>query len=475
MSENNHEDDAGVDGEAPIDHVADEDIGGSESGLRAGEPFSVRVKPVEKPPSRIGRIMRDKSSRNMLLFFGAVAAVGVGYTAMPHRAAKTASSLEPSPTVSAVQGSAPPSQQYAQALQSSDAQRQQQAAATGGSAVPTIVDNAPVPSPSVSPDMPSAPGAQPATPPPPPALPDGSGDTGQQAATPTVTPSQGAAPPQHVNAPNVVVTQSDRVQAISQYMAGLSNQPTVAQQYILATQPNTANPAGFGGVAGMQPVDGVASQQVVNAAATTLAAQPAASQQQAAPQPFKNPAPGTMLYSQMISGVNSNDPGAVMGEILQGPLAGARIMGGFQTHSDGVTITFTTMTIPYTDSDGNRQVEVLPINAVAVSADNLNNSMATSINNHIALRLGVAFVSAMAGNFGNLLQQSGATTVLNSTGSIATSNPQLSTQNELLSAAGQSVGSAGQILDQEYGNLPPTIKVAAGTPFVLLFTGSAGK
>jgi hypothetical protein len=50
-------------------------------------------------------------------------------------------------------------------------------------------------------------------------------------------------------------------------------------------------------------------------------------------------------------------------------------------------------------------------------------------------------------------------------------NPTLDTRRQLLVGAGAAAGAAGEVIQDIYGNRPPTIIVEAGTPFGLLFLG----
>lgn len=182
------------------------------------------------------------------------------------------------------------------------------------------------------------------------------------------------------------------------------------------------------------------------------------------------PAAGTILYARMIGELNSDAPGPALATIVQGPLAGARIIGQFQTARAGLVIKFSTMTVPALDGSG---TITTPINAIAVSASSLTSGMATSINDHMLSNLAVTFVAGFAQGFGQVLSQSGSTTTTTGTGLAIISNPALTLPKELAAAGGTAAGAAGGLFQQLYGNRPPTIKLAAGTPFALVFMGNS--
>ena len=181
------------------------------------------------------------------------------------------------------------------------------------------------------------------------------------------------------------------------------------------------------------------------------------------------PAAGTILYARMIGELNSDAPGPAIATIVAGPLAGARVIGSFETARAGLVIKFTTMTVPADDESGTITTS---INAIAVSSDNLTSGMETSYNSHFVTNLGVTFVAGFAQGFGQAIAQSGSTVTNTGTGLSVITNPTLTLSQELASATGTAAGAAGSQFQQMYGNRPPTIKLAAGTPFALVFLGA---
>ena len=187
---------------------------------------------------------------------------------------------------------------------------------------------------------------------------------------------------------------------------------------------------------------------------------------------FIVPAAGTILYSQLLGRVNSDTPGPVVAEILQGPFAKARILGTFAFSEQGVVISFSSMTVPYTDNDGVEQTEVVPIHAVAVDSSHLGTAMATDIDRHLLEKIGVAFGTAFLQGIGQAVVQSGSTASYG-VGGTTIANGSLNTSQQILAGAGSAAGAAGQVFSQAYGNKRTTIIVEADTPFGLLFLGNA--
>lgn len=180
------------------------------------------------------------------------------------------------------------------------------------------------------------------------------------------------------------------------------------------------------------------------------------------------PPPGTILYARMLGRANSDVPGPVVAEVLQGELLGARLVGQFQAGRDGLLIQFRTMTIP---ARNGRPPSVVQIEAVAVDTDNLGASLATSVNRRELERIALAFGTAFMRGLGQAVAQSGAIVSQGLTGTIV-QNRTLNTRQQLVVGAGAAAGAAGDVIQDIYGNRPPTIIVEAGTPFGLLFLGS---
>lgn len=397
-------------------------------------------------------VVSDKGSKRTLFIVLGIAGFALVVGLWPHSQKKIPkTSAAGIPQLTTPQGSEVPTQQYSNELQEANKQRAQQALQSGGSALPTMQLPPIASTPAVDLGQGGYSGEQP---PPPPILPS----TPPPASAPSTVRQAAKTYPVYNIQPD-----TERTQNMAQYMAKLSSNVPEAELVDFSGHEHSANADGnTGGFAGQDAAPS-AHQQTSTDAATQAAINP---QEQG---PFSAPVIGTVLYSTLITGADSDAPGPILGEIEQGPLTGARLMGGFTTSSQGMSITFKTMIVPYKSADGTSKTQVIPINAIAVDTSTMTDNVATSVNNHLAERLGVAFVTSLLGDYGQLVSQSGANTVINSSGSIATSNPTLSTKKQFEAAGGQAIGQAGEIFSQVYGNIPTTIKAAPGTSFGLLF------
>lgn len=412
----------------------------------------------------IMRGVKRKSDKRLLYMMGGAVLIAGGAFFFLGGNHGPKSTLPSAPgNLNSTQGTAVPTESYRRMLQEQDAQRAKEAAKTGGSALPTVVYNGNS-SNAALPTAPTTPAPAPVAPPSGPILPNAPAGAVASPKTNPVTPVQAS---NYVPvAPQRVAAMLKEIQALDQ---GAAPGPLVVDypNKKVATNGEQQNNVPYNR-AYMGHTNQSQSQMGESAKSDEQS-----SSGNAAAGPYTVPAPGTKLYS-IMGGMDSDAPGPITATILQGPLSGARLLGSAQTTSMGAAVIFNSMTIPYHNSDGVLETQTLPIRAYAISVKNGTTDVATSVNNHILLELAVNFVSSLAGNFGQLLSSSGASTVVSPTGSIGITNPALSTEQELGAAAGTAIGTAGQTFAQTYGNRPTTIKIAKGTPFMLLFVGKGG-
>lgn len=265
--------------------------------------------------------------------------------------------------------------------------------------------------------------------------------------------------------------QMQMVQAMQQQMAKIIPGPPVPAQVIYFQNPNAQDTINKTGSASRPMLASLATTQGAANDATKGATPPV---QQTTPNMrsrFQVPAAGTILYSHLIGRVNSDSPGPVLAEVLQGAFSGARLLGSFQTTSSGLILSFNTMTVPYKDEDGADKTEVISIKSVAVDTSHLGTSMETEVNNHLLLNLGMAFGTSFLQGVGQAVAQSGSYAAMGPYGTTV-ANPVLTLPGEAMMGFGAGAAQAGTIFQNLYGNKPPTITVEADTPFGLLFLGS---
>ena len=180
------------------------------------------------------------------------------------------------------------------------------------------------------------------------------------------------------------------------------------------------------------------------------------------------PLPGQILYAQLKSRANSDTPGPILAEIVQGDLAGTTLLGSFSVANEALILQFNTATVTETLS-GEVVNDTFPINAIAVDTKYIGTALATDVDRHLFERIAVTFATSFIGGFGELMASSGGTTITQPDGTVIEQNPTLTVKDQALSSAGQAVGEVGGILNEYYGNKPTTVIVESGTPIGLLF------
>lgn len=383
--------------------------------------------------SRLKGATAEKGSRNMILMVGAVVLAAVGYSFFN----------QPEPPVNesrigpvargdeTVQGGQAVDPQYRAQLQVADQRRADDARATGTSSLPTIVDT------SATQDLPVLIVDQAPDPLPVVDVPD----------APTIAQKPVVIRPQVPVAPAVTapppVQDQKAVADLSAYMSGLRRAPAVAQVIYM-----------HDGI-----VETPEDEPTFTSSSSDIPASGSA---------IELPLAGTVLYGELIGRVNSDSPGPVLARVLQGPYAGARLIGEFQTGRDSVVISFSQMSVE-NDAEGNPINETVPIQSVAVDTRYIGTAMATKVNRHMAQKIAFGFISGFAQGLGRAVSQTNSITTTTSDGTVTSTSEDLDVQDELLSAGGEAVAQTGQLLFDAYGNRPTTIIVEAGTPIGVLF------
>lgn len=183
--------------------------------------------------------------------------------------------------------------------------------------------------------------------------------------------------------------------------------------------------------------------------------------------PFKLPLAGNILYGQMDSGANSDNPGPVVASIVQGELAGAKLVGQFTTTQDALVIEFDRISINKT-INGRTINDTFPIQAVAVDTKHAGTGVATSVDRHMFERVALTFGTAFLAGWGDMIRTSGQTTYQTDNG-VFYGNQNYSRKDIIRGATGNAAEEVGEIFNDLYRNKPTTIKVANGTPIGILF------
>lgn len=170
---------------------------------------------------------------------------------------------------------------------------------------------------------------------------------------------------------------------------------------------------------------------------------------------------GTIMYAVLLTAVNSDEPGPVLAEIVQGKFKGARLIGTLSNQKKKVLLSFNTMTMP-------KLSQSIPINTVAIDENTARTALSSYTDNHYWLRYGTLFASAFVQGYGQSFLASNA----NYSGAIVINPdnkaPDLKPRDRIFVGLGQ-VGVQYAAALGSIFNTPPTVHVYSGTAIGILF------
>lgn len=169
---------------------------------------------------------------------------------------------------------------------------------------------------------------------------------------------------------------------------------------------------------------------------------------------------GTIEYGQLLIEANTDAPGPVLAQIVSGPLRGSRVLGSFTSSDEYLTLNFSQLVL-----DGISY----PIEAVAIDPDTTLPGMITEIDHkyfkRVILPMAAEFVSGLA----DAISESGTTSVYISDSSVTQSSSDKNDKQEVASGVSEAGDKLSEILDEEADRAEPMLRVAAGTPLGVLF------
>ncbi|HEU4839472.1 MAG TPA: type IV secretion protein DotG [Micavibrio sp.] len=169
---------------------------------------------------------------------------------------------------------------------------------------------------------------------------------------------------------------------------------------------------------------------------------------------------GTIEYGQILIEANTDAPGPILAQIFTGPLKGARVLGSFQSTDEYITLSFSMIII-----DGINY----PVQAVAIDPDTTLPGIVTEIDRRyfkrIVLPMAAEFVSGLA----DAVSESGTTSIYIDGNTVAQSTANKSQREEVASGVSEAGEALSDILDEEADRTRPMLRVASGTPVGILF------
>ena len=175
---------------------------------------------------------------------------------------------------------------------------------------------------------------------------------------------------------------------------------------------------------------------------------------------------GTILFANLETSVNSDEPGPIMAKIIQPPFKDSKLIGKIELPpGDGekITLRFDTLSIP-TEPNSSK------IDAVAIDPETARTALASDVDHHYLLRWGTLFGSAFLSGYSKAVSRSGTTVTTNNVpgaSTLTTSNAPLSGKQQMF----EGLGEIGSKWSEQLGNnfsRKPTITIAPGTGIGIL-------
>jgi len=170
---------------------------------------------------------------------------------------------------------------------------------------------------------------------------------------------------------------------------------------------------------------------------------------------------GEILYAQLLTEANSDNPGPVLAEIMVGPLAGSRVIGDFAQSEAIDVLTLNFDTVVY-------KGESVDIDGIALDPNTSLPGLASYVDNkyfqRIVLPAAVTFVRGVADAAAN----TGLTTITVNGEAVSESSEEADSDQKIASGLEEATQEIANIIEEENQDIQPLIVIEAGTPFGLL-------
>jgi intracellular multiplication protein IcmE len=171
---------------------------------------------------------------------------------------------------------------------------------------------------------------------------------------------------------------------------------------------------------------------------------------------------GTVSYAQLLTEANSDVPGPILAQIVSGPLAGARAVGGFQV-SQGYE-KYLVLKFSLADKKG----KDYSINAIALDPNTTLGGMATEVDERYFVRVVLPAAAGFLQGMGQALGQ-GNTSITTSGDTTSTTIASNGFRQGVYNGLGQASQTMGQFFQNQANLTKPLVRVASGTPIGMFF------
>ena len=160
---------------------------------------------------------------------------------------------------------------------------------------------------------------------------------------------------------------------------------------------------------------------------------------------------GEVLYAVNEIAVNSDVPGPIVAQVIQGPLKGGKFLGSFKRHDEQLLLEFEQFSF---------NNETIQIEAYAVDPSTAGVAVRSDVDNHYLSRWGGLIGASFLEGFADAVKYSGMETYVQD-GAIVQSYPEYSFNNQMWIAAGN-VGEKLAVPMLQNFYRPPTVFLDPG-------------
>ncbi|MBU6475822.1 MAG: DotG/IcmE/VirB10 family protein [Alphaproteobacteria bacterium] len=171
-------------------------------------------------------------------------------------------------------------------------------------------------------------------------------------------------------------------------------------------------------------------------------------------------AAGSVAYAQLLDKLDSDIPGPALVQVLSGPFAGGRLIGSIKMEDDYIVINFKTAvkdTVSY------------KIDAVALDENTTLVGQATNVNHHYIAKVVLPAASAFLTGYASAESQPSQQQTATSGVGTQTTTSQSTTRQSIFKGFESASQSVGNVLNQ-VANEPTTVIIAKGTTMGIFFT-----
>lgn len=169
---------------------------------------------------------------------------------------------------------------------------------------------------------------------------------------------------------------------------------------------------------------------------------------------------GDIIFGVLETGINSDEPGPILVRVVSGPLKGAKLIGSVAIQNDKVMLQFNTLNAPSLPNS-------VPASVVAIDPETARTALASEVDHHYLIKYGAVFAASFMQGVSQAVQTSLQPSFTSSNNTFVATSTQATTKQEILMGLGQ-VGQQISQNIQQYSP-PPTVTVDAGVSLGLLF------